>query len=66
MASFKENNSTFNAKFGSTTFVHTDNYEELYNLPSIENVVLRGNKTFEELGMGAMSQTDVEKILYLG
>ena len=65
-ANFKENNSSFNAKFGTTTFVHTDNYEDLYNQPSIEDVVLVGNKTFEELGMSALSQTDVEKILYLG
>ena len=42
----------------------TNDYEKLTNKPSIENVELVGNKTFEQLGYGIASFTDIDHILY--
>lgn len=36
-----------------------EDYERLKNLPSIENVELRGNKSFEELGLKECSNQDI-------
>lgn len=44
----------------------TNNYKALYNKPSIEDVILQGNKTFEELGMKPMTVQEIEKVLYVG
>lgn len=38
-------------------------YENALNLPSIENVVLKGNKTFSGLGINAISSDDLLEIL---
>ena len=38
-------------------------YEGALNLPSIESVVLKGNKTFSELGISAISSDDLLEIL---
>lgn len=53
------------AQFGSTQFVHTDDYNDLVNKPQIENVTLVGNKTMKQLGVDTLSVQDIEKILYL-
>lgn len=73
MGSFKasfRSGDTFNASFGNVQMVHTDNYEDLYNQPQINDVTLIGNKTGEQLNlqdkMDVLSQTEIEKILYLG
>ena len=58
-------NATFNSGFGSTQVVETGNYDNLINKPSIEDVVLQGNKTFKQLGMEALSVQEIEMILYL-
>lgn len=39
------------------------NYELLGNLPQIEGVELIGNKTFEDLGLVALTAAEVEAIL---
>lgn len=39
------------------------NYEDALNLPSIENVVLKGNKNFPELGIEAIGTEDLLEIL---
>lgn len=40
-----------------------NDYEKLSNKPSIEDVTLIGNKTFDELGMSEASNLDIEAIL---
>ena len=40
-------------------------YDELLNKPMIESVTLEGNKSFEQLGLQTMSNTDIEAILRL-
>lgn len=58
------------AKFDSVTKVSAENYEELYNKPQINGVELSGDKSGADLRlqeqMNTLSQTDIEKILYLG
>lgn len=39
-------------------------YTELMNKPSIESVILQGNKTFKQLGLEAMSLQDIDNIIY--
>ena len=40
----------------------TNDYEKLLNLPSIESVQLKGNKTFEELGMSECDNIDIDNL----
>lgn len=46
-----------------TTAGGTKDYERLINKPSIENVTLIGNKTFDELGMSSLSNMEIEHLL---
>lgn len=39
--------------------VGTSDYNKLKNIPSIENVELRGNKTFKELGLEEVTNQDI-------
>ena len=39
------------------------NYEEVLNIPSIENITLKGNKNFPELGIDAINAEDLLEIL---
>lgn len=48
----------------STGPVGTLNYNGLKNKPSIESVVLEGNKTLKQIGVDTASVHDIEKILY--
>lgn len=48
--------------FEQTQIVHTDNYNELYNKPSINEVVLEGNKTFEDLGDHLLTNIEIKRI----
>lgn len=38
-------------------------YELLWNLPRIQGVKLIGNKTFEDLGLSALTSAEVEAVL---
>ena len=42
----------------------TSNYEALVNKPSIEDVTLVGNKTFKQLGLEAMTQQEIDQMIY--
>lgn len=42
-ANFRDNDD-LDANFGDVTMVHTDNYEDLYNKPSINRVTVQGDK----------------------
>ena len=44
----------------------TRDYEELENKPSIEGVILQGDRKLSEMGVRALSVQEIEKILYLG
>lgn len=63
-ATFSED-ATMGATFGEIQRVSTSNYEELSNKPSIENVVLIGNKTINQIGVGTATISEIESILYL-
>ena len=39
------------------------NYNNLYNKPTIEGVVLEGDKTFEDLNLVPLSNADLARIL---
>lgn len=41
----------------------TKNYNELNNKPSIEGVELVGNKTYEELNLSSLTNTEIEDLL---
>lgn len=43
--------------------IGTYDYEQLINRPSIETVELVGDKTFEALGMAALSNSEIEDLL---
>ena len=60
-ANFRDNDD-LNADFDNVQIVHTDNYEELYNKPSINEVELIGNKTFEELGDHLLTNIEIKQI----
>lgn len=38
-------------------------YEKLRNLPQINTVELRGNKTFDDLGMSALTNMEIYELL---
>lgn len=42
----------------------TKNYNKLQNKPSIENVELIGNKDFEDLGLTALTNMEIEELLH--
>lgn len=50
------------AGFGDVQLVHTDNYNDLYNKPSINEVELKGNKTFEDLGDRTLSNIEIKAV----
>ena len=53
----QENNLSFDAP--KTEIKGTSNYEKLENLPSINNVLLIGNKTTEELGIEIPDESEI-------
>lgn len=50
------------ADFGNVIQVHTDDYNDLLNKPSINEVELKGNKTFEELGDHVLTNIEIKHI----
>lgn len=49
----------------STTVVSVDDYNRLYNKPSIEGVELVGDKSFEELNLQRLTNAELENMLTL-
>lgn len=60
-ANFRDNDD-LNADFDNVQIVHTDNYEELYNKPRINEVELIGNKSFEDLGDKTLTNIEIKSI----
>lgn len=50
------------ADFGKVIQIQTDDYNNLYNKPSINEVELKGNKTFEELGDHLLTNLEIKEI----
>ena len=48
--------------FGNITRVVANDYEQLVNRPSIENVELVGDKSFEQLGLTDITNSEIEAI----
>ena len=60
---FDETARDFNSEFGEVQEVpKAENYENLKNLPSIEEVVLIGNKNFDELGLEECTNLDIDQL----
>lgn len=55
---------TISAKQGLSGSLNNtvNDYDLLKNKPSIESVVLDGNKTFAQLGITKLSNSDIEEI----
>lgn len=49
----------------STTVVSVNDYNDLRNKPSIEGVTLEGDKTFEELNLQSLTNSELENMLTL-
>lgn len=56
-------NATLNGE--STTVVSVDDYNRLYNKPTIEGIELVGDKSFEELNLQRLTNTELENMLTL-
>ena len=50
---------------GSTTVVSVNDYNDLRNKPRIEGVELIGDKSFEELNLQRLTNTELENMLTL-
>ena len=48
--------------FGQTQIVETSDYDKLHNKPSINEVTLEGNKTFEDLGDHMLTNIEIKQI----
>ena len=57
-----DNTANLNAGFGSVQKIETSDYNKLYNKPSINEVELKGNKTFEDLGDHMLTNIEIKKI----
>lgn len=53
----------FNAEFGEVIKVSTSNYEELLNLPKINDVTVIGNKTIEEYGVRKITNQEIKALV---
>ena len=60
-ATFTENDGLF-ADFGEVQRVSTTDYNDLNNKPSINDVMLKGNKTLEELGDHLLTNIEIKQI----
>ena len=45
--------------------VHSSDYNVLSNRPKIEDVTLEGDKSFEDLGLSSLTNTELEAMLTL-
>ena len=61
-ASFLDQGSGMSASFGSAQVIETGDYNNLTNKPSINEVELQGNKTFEELGDHILTNIEIKNI----
>lgn len=57
---FKESNTEFKAEFGQLQRTSTSDYNDLLNLPSIEGNVLKGDKTFIQLGLNEITPQEID------
>ena len=55
--------------FGETHEIHTDNYDDLYNKPTINEVTVQGHKLSADYHlqdlMHVATQAEIEAILYI-
>lgn len=61
-AKFLEDDSGIKAKFGEVIKAKTGDYEELNNLPSINGVELMKDKSFEDLGVETLKNSEILEI----
>lgn len=64
-ASFSGNSNHFGiGGFSKQVLTETGDYNNLINKPSIEGVTLEGDKTFEELTLVKIKNSDIDDIIY--
>lgn len=56
---------TVNMSADEAIIVSVDDYDALQNKPSIEGVELIGNKSFEDLNLQVLTNTELENMLTL-
>lgn len=54
---------TFRVTFGEVNEMVEKDYEKLINRPKIESVELIGDKSFEQLGLLSITNSEIEAIL---
>lgn len=60
-AGFKDENNMA-ASFGEVQKVSTSNYNDLYNKPQINEVELKGNRSFEDLGDHTLTNIEIKEV----
>lgn len=60
--SLSSSNETLNGKLSEPTARTIHDYDLLENKPKIENVELNGNKSFQDLGLNALENLEIESI----
>ena len=61
-ATFTDQGSQMASTFEGAQVIETGDYNKLTNKPSINEVELRGNKTFEDLGDHIMTNIEIKNI----
>jgi hypothetical protein len=64
-ADFMANAGSFDASFMARSVTEIRDYNRLDNKPSIEGVVLIGDKTFPQLNMNSLTNHEIEDLLTL-
>lgn len=67
--SFSSDETRFSLKFGSAGApggTVSGDYNDLTNKPSIEGVVLVGDKSFRDLGLDTITEADIDDIIFGG
>ena len=60
-----ESTPTVDISADAATLVNVNDYMALRNKPSIEGVLLEGDKSFEELNLQSLTNTELENMLTL-
>ena len=63
---FREMEDGMRVSFGERVETVTSDYEKLLNKPKIEGVLLLGDKSFEELGLRAITPQEIDDMIFGG
>ena len=63
---FRETEDGMRVSFGERVETVTSDYEKLLNKPKIEGGLLLGDKSFEELGLRAITAQEIDDMIFGG